>query len=167
MKAAAEALGVEFPTGATFVDHEGNEMEVDQDGDSGEESEESEEEDDDEMDGVEKPVPSVETQDKPEAATSQTNDKPATSNAMEFPWTTGLTATGERIIAYRRVGRWGNSFLVEIGTKENPLYVFKTGQEAGLFKTKKYLDSKGIKQLGGEGKRVWSYKDRGSFQKLL
>jgi hypothetical protein len=101
------------------------------------------------------------------ASTGQAGPQPSTSAAVEWPWTTGLTAASERIMAYRPSGR-GHTCVVETGPKEKPVYEFKNGQEVGLLELRQYLKLQNIKRLSDpETKRRWSYKDRDSFQELL
>jgi hypothetical protein len=115
----------------------------------------------------EAPQPEAPQPEAPQPEARRSDARPTTSAAVEWPWTTGLTAASERIMAYRPSGR-GHTCVVETGPKEKPIYVFKSGQEAGLLELRQYMKLPGIKRLSDpETKRRWSYKDRDSFKELL
>ncbi|KAJ9655779.1 hypothetical protein H2201_008729, partial [Coniosporium apollinis] len=111
------------------------------------------------------------------AATGKVGDRLTNSTAIKYPWTTGLTAESEPIIAHRPVTKLGNTLgyrcVVETpGPKEKPIYIFKSGAQIGRLELDKYLSLPGIKRLAetdaeGKRKKVWSYKDKVDFEALL
>ena len=83
----------------------------------------------------------------------------------DWKWTTGLTADGERIMAYRTHGR-GHRCLVET-ENGTPVFQIKSGSEVGLLQVKEYLKLSNIKQLADpESRRKWSYKNREDYKGL-
>lgn len=93
-------------------------------------------------------VPAPKTRSDVRAAISpgQAGPQSFTSAAVEWPWTTGLTATSEQIMIYRPSGR-DHTYVVETEPKEKPIYVFKTGQEISLLELSRYLKLQNIKRL--------------------
>jgi len=89
-------------------------------------------------------------------------------------WRPGLTRKGEPILAYRTIGGDGHGnprgyqFVVQTGTKDNPLYDLRSGGEIG----RKAAD--GYRNMGkdkivrlGEADKKYSRKDADAFQKIL
>jgi hypothetical protein len=85
--------------------------------------------------------------------------------ALKWKWTTGHTAAGERIMAYRKQGN-GHRCIVE--TKEgSPVFTFKSGVECGLLDLSRYLKMEGIWKLpAADKKRKWTNKHRDDFRKV-
>jgi hypothetical protein len=61
---------------------------------------------------------------------------PTRSTPLKWPWTIGLTAAGERIMAYRTHGK-GHRCIVETA-KGNPTFTIKSGAECGLLEVQQY-----------------------------
>ena len=87
------------------------------------------------------------------------------STALRWKWTTGHTAAGERIMAYRKQGN-GHRCMVE--TKEgSPVFTFKSGVDCGLLELNRYLNMEGIWTLPpADKKRKWTNKHRDDFRKV-
>ena len=88
----------------------------------------------------------------------------ASSEAEEkWPWTTGLTAQGKRIMAYRAHGR-GYRCAVET-EKGNEVFRLRSGMECGGLEVKQYLTQEGIRQFAPpETGRKWTFEDRDGFK---
>ncbi|KAI9866796.1 MAG: hypothetical protein M1813_000738 [Trichoglossum hirsutum] len=117
-----------------------------------------------------------EEEEEEEEAGGRTSSSARVSPAIDYPWTCGLTAEGERIITHRlKTSRGtirGYTCVVETQREKGLLYKFKPGAEIGQLELTKYLSQDGIKTLaekGADGKRkkVWSYKDVDQFVDIL
>lgn len=88
----------------------------------------------------------------------------ASSDAEEkWPWATGLTAQGERIMAYRTHGR-GYRCAVET-EKGNGVFRLQSGMECGGFELTQYLKQEGIRQFAPpETRRKWTFEHRDDFK---
>jgi len=82
--------------------------------------------------------------------------------ALEWKWTTGQTAAGERIMAYRKQGT-GYRCVVET-KKGSPVFTFKSGSECGALEFDQYLKMGGIWKLSPADKQhKWTKEYRGNF----
>jgi hypothetical protein len=90
----------------------------------------------------------------------------AASDAKEaWPWPTGLTHDGKRIMAYRTHGR-GYRAIVQ-PEKDSEIFDIRSGMECGGFEMKRYLAQESILQLKPPATRKkWSYEHRSDFVKL-
>jgi len=134
------------------------------------------------------PVPAKsQAHDQPEVTSDETKQEapaataaPAATTspkAIKYPWTIGVSAAGEPIIAYRSVTKFGtisgHRCVVEEKSPEGkPIYVFRNGAEIGQLELDEYLRQSGIKRLAetdaeSRRKKVWSYRDKQQFQEFL
>jgi hypothetical protein len=88
-----------------------------------------------------------------------------TSTATEWPWTTGLTADGNRIMMYRTHAKGYRCMIEErIGV---PVYKIVSGASCGRLEVKNYLGLEGIKQLPlVEDRVVWKPTHQDKFKEL-
>jgi hypothetical protein len=150
-------------TAAEFVDANGDPMETDSDGSQSGDS----------TNPAEKGAPDtgnnsnslfVPEENEPMQTSESTNG--AASGANEtWPWNTGLTHDGKRIMAYRTHGR-GHRAIVEPKTGSE-VFDVRSGMECGGSEMQRYLAQEGILQLKPPAtRRKWSYEHRGDFVKL-
>jgi hypothetical protein len=91
--------------------------------------------------------------------------KPETAAGIDWPWPTGLTAAGKRIMAYRPHGR-GNRCAVET-EPGSPVFTIMSGSEVGLLQLQQYLAMPGIKKMADpKTRRKWTHEFRKDFKKL-
>jgi len=101
---------------------------------------------------------------KPKESETETPPTPATKSKS---WKPGLTRKGEPILAYRNVGR-GHQFIVQTGTKENPLYDLRSGAEVGHKAGDGYLNmGKDQVVLLGKADKKYSRGDAESFKEIV
>lgn len=89
-------------------------------------------------------------------------------------WRPGLTRKGEPILAYRTIGGDGHGnprgyqFVIQTGTKDNPLYDLRSGGEIGRKAADGYRNMGKDKTVRlGEADKKYSRKDADAFQKIL
>jgi hypothetical protein len=188
LKASAEALGFndDIEIGESFLNADGTEMNSDEENEelsdepqspdvhvsnqedsdahmSDQESPDvrmSDQEDSDvHMSDQDNPVPSVEAN---ESTQSRQKSRGTTS---DWPWKTGLTAAGERIMAYRQHGK---GFRCAVETEPgNPVFKIQSASSCGKLEVERYLQMEGIKQMTSpEERRKWTYKDRMRYKEL-
>ena len=140
-------------TGAEFVDASGDPMETDggdsqgNDSDTGNDSS------------------SIFVPEDEQMRTSESTDGEALDTKEAWPWATGLTHDGKRIMAYRTQGR-GYRAIVEL-EKFSEVFDIRSGMECGGLEMMQYLAQEGILQLKPPAtRRKWSYEHRGDFVKL-
>ena len=103
--------------------------------------------------------------DAPAAQTTEGTDDTASATSEAWPWATGLTHDGKRIMAYRTHGR-GRRAVVET-EKGSAALDIRSGMGCGGAEMKQYLVQEGILQLKPPStRRKWSYEHRGDFVKL-
>jgi hypothetical protein len=97
--------------------------------------------------------------------TSESTDGAASDAEEAWPWSTGFTHDGKRIMAYRTHGK-GYRAIVE-PEKNSKVFDIRSGMECGGFEMKRYLAQEGILQLKPPATRKkWSYEHRSDFVKL-
>jgi hypothetical protein len=97
--------------------------------------------------------------------TSESTDGAASDTKEAWPWSTGLTYDGKRIMAYRTHGK-GHRAIVE-PEKDSKVFDIRSGMECGGFEMKRYLAQEGILQLKPlTTRKKWSYEHRSDFVKL-
>jgi hypothetical protein len=97
--------------------------------------------------------------------TSESTGSAASGTKEAWPWSTGLTHDGKRIMAYRTHGK-DHRAIVE-PEKDSKVFHIQSGMECGGVEMKRYLAQEGIKQLDPPATRKkWSYEHRSDFVKL-
>ncbi|KAG9186442.1 hypothetical protein G6011_09550 [Alternaria panax] len=140
-------------TGADFVDAHGDPMETDGNDSQGNDS------------NTENDSSSIFVPEDEQMRTSESTDGEALDTKEAWPWATGLTHDGKRIMAYRTQGR-GHRAIVE-PEKYSEVFDIRSGMECGGLEMMRYLAQEGILQLKPPAtRRNWSYKHRGDFVKL-
>jgi hypothetical protein len=140
-------------TGAEFTDAHGEPMETDGNDNQGNNSD------------TENNSSSLFVQKDERMQTSESTDGAASDAEEAWPWSTGLTHDGKRIMAYRTHGK-GYRAIVE-PEKNSKVFDIRSGMECGGFEMKRYLAQEGILQLKPPATRKkWSYEHRSDFVKL-
>jgi hypothetical protein len=140
-------------TGAEFTDAHGEPMETDGNDNQGNNSD------------TENNSSSLFVQKDERMQTSESTDGAASDAEEAWPWSTGLTHDGKRIMAYRTHGK-GYRAIVE-PEKNSKVFDIQSGMECGGFEMKRYLAQEGILQLKPPATRKkWSYEHRSDFVKL-
>ena len=109
--------------------------------------------------GPDDPIPSVEADDSTQPKRRRQD------TALDWPWETGLTAAGERIMAYRKHGK---GFRCAVETEPgNPVFKIQSASSCGKLEVERYLRMDGIKEMSSlEGRRKWTFKDRMRYKEL-
>jgi hypothetical protein len=128
--------------------------------------------------GTEEVVPSIEATSSGQSGSGNTHigtqENAAASTGINWPWTTGISASEKRIMGTRahgkegKDGRRGHRCMVETDPGV-PIFTIQSGSDTGLMEVESYLNMEGRLELGSKSKkdgRTWDYRHRLDFKSL-